>query len=162
MIVCQRPNTECEVFALGWDAVLGERGRCPCLRVNVLGVRKVLMTTGGHLKAFMQASGISTVAPETQIAFFKNMSKDVLTKYAQEYDLFHVTVNPGEALITPFDTIYLEMIGKEADVCGFRICCFFKSDADLMDATSRWCISAKKPNAFLQNACEVLSLMDMD
>ena len=130
-----------------------------CLRVQTSGTRQVVGVMASQLMDFMRENGVSNIGPESMQTFLKSMSCEVLDKFiaASENRLFQGTIGPGEALMTPFDFMYLESTKGDCDILGFRVSIFFKEDLDRMEQVSRWLIAVKKPNDWLQNACEALA-----
>ena len=139
-----------------------ERGRCPCLRVQVMGTRTVVLVRCQQLKEYMVKCGLSTITQESMQNYLKAMSKEVVDAFCATGTFYHGTIGALEALWVPFDYMFLEVVGRDSDTIGFRYCMFMKSDADDMEKLSRWFISIKKPNAILQNASEAMILEPPD
>ena len=117
---------------------------------------------GTALQKFMTKSGIANVTPDAMHTFMKNMNKDAIDSYLSENKIYHGTVGPSEAILTPFDCIFVEKVGQDCDLIGSRINYWLKDEADTMETLSRWFVSVKKPNPWLQQAVETLAAEDMD
>jgi hypothetical protein len=87
------------------------------------------------------------------------MTRDVMSKYIQESkkQVFFVTQGAKEGLLIPFNYTFVESTSKsDGDIVGYRLLFFFQDELDEMSVANRWLIATRKPNAFLQNAVEVL------
>lgn len=150
-------------LAKGAGTVSVERARGPTLRVQAQGTKFILMIQGDQLREFMQESGINGINPDTMLAFFKSMSREVVQKYVEKgYALVSTTVGPGDGVFIPFDWLFAEQVSKEADVMGIRYCFWLRTDLAKMEVVQRWLISAKRPINQLTSAIDVFSLEDMD
>ena len=137
------------------DTVAPERGRGASLRLNIDGVRTIIMCPTEALKTFMAKQSMTVITPETVQSFMKAMTKDVIDAYlANGGVMCHATVRPKEALLLPFNWLFAERVSRGSDVIGIRISFWLRSDEDVMDATSRWLIAVRRANAYMQNALE--------
>jgi len=147
----------------GAETVSCERGRGPSLRLQFEGTRQIVCADTEDIKKFMAKNGISSVAPEAAIAFFKGMTKEVIDAYlSANFKLFHGTVSPKDAVLIPFNWIFAEKCQRDNDTIGLRISFWLAEDESKMSEVSRWLISMKKPNAWLQNALEALMIQNAD
>ena len=117
---------------------------------------------GTELQKFMSKSGIANVTPDSMQTYMKTMSKEAIDTYCAENQVLHGTIEPNEAIVTPFDCVFVEKVGRDTDVIGARINYWLKDEDTKMENLSRWYISVKKPNSWLQHATEALAAEEVD
>ena len=147
------------VFALakGQVTLNPERGRLPTLRWQMDGIRTVVCINAESVKEFMAKHGLRQSTPESVQEFIKSLSKDAFDTFMESSAVIYCTLSPGDALFTPFDTIFFERVGSAADVCGLRLTTAFYPDSDAMTRVHRWLISVHRANSFLANAVDLLA-----
>ncbi|CAK0874664.1 unnamed protein product [Prorocentrum cordatum] len=137
------------------ETVSIERGRCPSLRVHTQGCRQVVAASCASLRSFMERNGMSQVGPDHLLSFFKGMAKESIDAFLSSGGrLCHTMVSSGEGVVIPFNFVFAEKVISTSDALGVRLSFWMKSDEAAMEACSRWLITAKKPNSWLQSAVE--------
>ena len=143
----------------GFEVVSCERGRVASLRFQTHGSRTVVLTKASDLKSYMHKNGLTTVSPDSMLSFFKAMTKETIDAYVDDGNtLFATTVGPGYGILVPFDWLFAERVASDQDCLGVRFHFWMKGELASMEALSRWFVSCRKDNKWLQEACEALLL----
>ena len=143
-----------------------EKGRALTIRIQAAGTRQVCIVSGTTLKTFMETQkGMTAVnGGEGLRNFVKQMSVNTLEELCRYTKVFTATVGPLSVLVTPFDSLVMELTNKDEEMLGYRVSLFLKSDFEggAMESINEWHISVRKPNQFLSSAVEALALAGAD
>ena len=105
----------------------------------------------------MAQTGVTGINPDTVQSFLKSMSNDSIDAFVGAgHSVYSCTVGAGDAILIPFDWMFAEQVQSDEDIHGTRFCFWLKSDMEAMETTSRWLLTAKRPNGFLTNALDVI------
>ena len=117
------------------DSFGTERNFAPCLRYNVEGNRKIILTPFYTVVYFMKSKDVQSTTHYciTEVReYFQNMTKDLLTQYISEHgeSVQHVTVASGSALFLPAGFLFAERCPSGTPNFGVRVgCCNADDDA---------------------------------
>ena len=138
-----------------------ERGRAVTMRWSFKGTRQLMVTKASGLSEYLGKKGSTDVTPDVLKKYFGNMSSEQVDSYvADGYNLYHLTVGPGDLVILPFDALWSERAAQGQDVIGVRLGVFFKSDQSAVEQCSRWLISVSAPSEILSRVSDAYALLD--
>lgn len=147
-----------------FDSFGTEKEFAPCVRLNIQGTRKIILTPFYSVYAYMKEKKVHGVDGDFSIAcvrdYFKAMTKELLQNYVQSGNkVYHITIGAGSMIFVPAGMLFAERSGRAVVNLGIRLGVVFPDPESLsgLKGLCKWKEASKANSTVLGALCAELT-----